>query len=80
MRLPPSKRTLTVRLVTCLTHVVLSCTVYLDGILIYSQDEEHVGHVRAVLERLRRFKLYAKLSKRAFHTDSMDFLGYIINT
>lgn len=32
--------------------------VYLDDILIFSQDEEE--HVKAVLERLRQHNLYAK--------------------
>lgn len=56
------------------------CVVYLDDILIYSQtEEEHTRHVRMVLERLRTFKLYAKLSKCAFHTKSVNFLGFVIS-
>jgi hypothetical protein len=56
------------------------CVVYLDDILIYSQtEEEHTRYVRMVLERLRTFKLYAKLSKCAFHTKSVNFLGFVIS-
>jgi hypothetical protein len=37
------------------------CVVYLDDILIFSQtEEEHIRHVREVLQRLRTFRLYAK--------------------
>ena len=57
----------------------ICCVVYLDDILIYSQsDEQHEEHVRMVLERLRKFRLYAKLSKCAFKTDTVNFLGFVI--
>ena len=55
------------------------CVVYLDDILIYSQTEEqHVRDVRKVLDRLRAYKLYAKMSKCAFHTKLVAFLGFLI--
>jgi transposase InsO family protein len=55
------------------------CVVYLDDILIYSDsEEEHREHVRLVLNRLRRWKLYAKLSKCEFHTKRVDFLGFVV--
>src|SRR5699024_7240143 len=45
------------------------CIVYLDDILIFSNsEEEHVCHVREVLARLRKFRLYIKASKCEFHT------------
>jgi hypothetical protein len=41
--------------------------VFIDDILIYSQsEEEHVDHLRKVLQRLREHQLYAKLSKCEF--------------
>ncbi|SNX81296.1 related to Gag-pol polyprotein [Melanopsichium pennsylvanicum] len=53
--------------------------VYLDDFLIFSNnEEEHIGHVREVLERLQDNRLFAKLSKCTFHTDQVKFLGYII--
>jgi hypothetical protein len=55
------------------------CIVYLDDILIFSETEEqHIEHVRMVMERLRQWKLYIKLSKCVFHTTSVEFLGFVI--
>lgn len=56
-----------------------TCIVFLDDILIYSKtEEEHQRHVREVLARLRQYKLYAKLSKCAFKTKKVEFLGFIV--
>ena len=53
--------------------------VYLDDILIYSNDEkQHRRHVKEVLARLRQYKLYAKRSKCLFHTKIVEFLGFIV--
>jgi hypothetical protein len=41
--------------------------VFIDDILIYSQsEEEHVDHLKMVLQRLREHQLYTKLSKCEF--------------
>jgi hypothetical protein len=41
--------------------------IYLDNILIYSKDKtEHKKHVKRVLKRLQKFKLYAKRLKCEF--------------
>ncbi|KAG1956953.1 retrotransposable element [Pimephales promelas] len=54
--------------------------VYIDDILIYSTSlEEHIQHVRSVLQRLIQFHLYAKSEKCEFHQTSISFLGYIIS-
>jgi hypothetical protein len=54
--------------------------VFIDDILIYSQsEEEHVDHLKMVLQRLREHQLYAKLSKREFWIDEVMFLAHIIN-
>jgi hypothetical protein len=54
--------------------------VFIDDILIYSQsEEEHVDHLKVVLQRLREHQLYAKLSKCEFWIFEVLFLGHIIN-
>jgi hypothetical protein len=53
---------------------------YLDDILVFSKnEEEHINHVRLVLEKLRTVGLYAKLEKCIFHQPQVEFLGYIIS-
>ena len=60
--------------------VDITCVVYIDDILIYSTNEaEHIGHVKQVLQRLRENNLYTKRSKCEFHTTSVDFLGYVVS-
>src|ERR1700733_11834265 len=54
--------------------------VYLDDILVYSDDpEDHRKHVREVLRRLRENNLYAGTKKCTFHTDTIEYLGYILS-
>jgi transposase InsO family protein len=57
----------------------ICCIVYLDDILIFSENEEdHIKHVKMVLGRLREHKLYAKPSKCSFHKTEVNFLGYVV--
>jgi hypothetical protein len=54
--------------------------VFIDDTLIYSQnEEEHMDHLKMVLQRLREHQLYAKWSKCDFWIDEVLFLGHIIN-
>ncbi len=54
--------------------------VYLDDILIFSHSlQEHVQHVRRVLQRLLENGLYVKADKCVFHAQSVLFLGYIVS-
>ena len=54
--------------------------VYFDGILMYSRTmEEHVEHIRMVLEVLRTEKLYANMEKRTFCNDKVVFLGFVVS-
>jgi len=58
-----------------------SVFVYLDDILIFSCNiEEHVQHVRQVLQRLLENKLFVKEEKCEFHFSSVGFLGYILES
>ncbi|KAA3477300.1 DNA/RNA polymerases superfamily protein [Gossypium australe] len=53
--------------------------VFIDDILIYSRDEnEHVEHLRTVLQILRDKQLYAKFSKSEFWLKEVRFLGLIV--
>jgi hypothetical protein len=53
--------------------------VFIDDILIYSETtQEHEEHLRTVLERLRRQKLYAKFSKYEFWMEKVAFLGHVL--
>jgi len=53
--------------------------VFLDDILVFSKTkEEHLKHLREVFTRLRAKKLFIKMSKCEFLTDSVEFLGHHI--
>lgn len=54
--------------------------VYLDDILIFSRSlQEHVQHVRRVLQRLLENGLFVKAEKCVFHAQSVPFLGHIVS-
>jgi hypothetical protein len=60
-------------------YLDLFCTAYLDDILIYSRTkEEHLIHVRKVLEALRQAGLYVKTEKCEFSVSETSFLGMIV--
>ena len=57
-------------------------TAYLDDVLVYTNStlEEHVEHVKKVLWKLRKYKLYLQASKCEFYTKETKYLGFIILT
>jgi hypothetical protein len=60
--------------------VNITYIVYLDDILIFLKiEEEHVSHVKEVLDWLRRAKLYIKLSKCEWHTRHTEYLRYVVS-
>ena len=55
--------------------------VYLDDILIFSKTkQDHVQHVRRVLQRLLENQLFVKAEKCEFHVPEVSFLGFIVGT
>ncbi|GJS99796.1 putative reverse transcriptase domain-containing protein, partial [Tanacetum coccineum] len=64
----------------CRSYLDKFVIVFIDDILIYSKtQEEHVEHLRLVLELLKKEKLYAKFSKCEFWLREVHFLGHVIN-
>ncbi|XP_070022941.1 uncharacterized mitochondrial protein AtMg00860-like [Nicotiana sylvestris] len=54
--------------------------VFIDNILVHSRSkDEHVDHLRAVLQTLHDNKLYAKFSKCEFWLNYVPFLGHIVS-
>jgi len=54
---------------------------YLDDVLIYSDsEEEHVGHVKWIMQRLLDAGLYLEPEKCEFHKETVRYLGLIIST
>lgn len=53
---------------------------YLDDVCIFSRTrEEHLMHIRAVLQRLRKCKLYVKPTKCEWLQTHVDFLGHNVS-
>jgi len=53
--------------------------VYLNDILIFFVEKiDHVDYMKQILERLRKFKLYASLKKYEFFITKVNFLEFII--
>ncbi len=56
------------------------CDVYLDDIIIYSNDlEEHVKHVQLVIDRLIQYNLKVKLEKSKICQDKIEYLSHTIS-
>ncbi|GKC37693.1 putative reverse transcriptase domain-containing protein, partial [Tanacetum coccineum] len=54
--------------------------VFIDDIHIYSKDKkEHEEHLKAILEFLKKEKLYTKFSKCEFWILKVQFLSHVIN-
>jgi hypothetical protein len=54
--------------------------IFIDDILIYSKNpEEHVEHLKLVLEKLREYRLFAKFSKCEIWLGSLSFSGHVVS-
>ncbi len=47
-----------------------------DLLMFFSSTEKHIEHVKLMLQRLREFNLYLKLSKCSFHVFHVNFLNF----
>ena len=55
------------------------CIVYLNDILVFSLTwEEHVAHVKHMLDVLKREKLYVKVAKIKVSKTYLVYLGHVI--
>ncbi len=50
-----------------------------DLLMFFSFIEKHIEHVKLMLQRLRQFNLYLKLSKCSFHVFHVNFLDFRIS-
>ena len=54
--------------------------VYLDEIMIFSKTkEEHLEHIRQVLQRSKEEKLLINLKKCSFMQEEIVYLGFVIS-
>jgi len=54
--------------------------IYLNNIFIYFKlREDYYTYIKIVIKRLRKHKLYTKLSKYFFNIKKIKFLGFIIS-
>ncbi|XP_016681167.1 uncharacterized protein [Gossypium hirsutum] len=57
------------------------CVVYFDDILVYSKSlDDHLLHLKVVLDVLRKESLYANLKKCTFCTNKAIFLGFVVSS
>ncbi|KAH0661560.1 hypothetical protein KY284_026491 [Solanum tuberosum] len=62
-------------------YLDLFVIVFIDDILIFSKSEDdHMNHLKIVLQVLKDHQLYAKFSKCEFWLRSVSFLGHIVSS
>jgi len=58
-----------------------SCYVYVDDVIIFSERlEDHVDHIRWVLDRLFEAKMRVSWEKSKFFKKSVEYLGFIVSS
>jgi hypothetical protein len=55
--------------------------IYLNNILIFLNNiKDHIKHVKLILKKFIKYKLYAKLEKCRFHLKEVNYLSYLIKS
>ena len=55
------------------------CLVYIDDVIIYSSSiEDHIGHLKIILDRLAKHQLRLNPEKCEFATRTVGYLGHIV--
>ena len=61
-------------------YIGVFVVVYFDDILVFSKSiKDHLKHVRAVLQTLRKERLHANMKKCTFGVDKLVFLGFVVS-
>ena len=62
-------------------YIGVFVVVYFDEILVLSiSTKDHLNHVRAVLQTLRKERLYANMKKRMLGVDKLVFLEFFVSS
>ncbi|GJS12961.1 putative reverse transcriptase domain-containing protein [Tanacetum coccineum] len=65
----------------CTPYLDRFVIVFINDILIYSKSiKEHEGHLKLILNLLKKEELYAKFSKCEFWLSKIQILGYMIDS
>ena len=56
-----------------------SCIIYLDEVIVFGHTEEHLEHLRIVLEHFREFNLKLKPSKFSFFQTKIVYLAHHVS-
>nr|GEU98969.1 putative reverse transcriptase domain-containing protein [Tanacetum cinerariifolium] len=68
------------KLTVCKPYLDKFVIVFIDDILIYSKSKkEHKGHLRQILNLLKKEELYGKFSKCEFWISRVQFFGHVID-
>ena len=62
-------------------YIGVFVVVYFDDILVFSKSmKEHLNHVRAILQTLRKERIFANIKKCMFGVDKLVFLGFVVSS
>jgi hypothetical protein len=60
-------------------YIKVFLIIYLNDIFIFSNNiKDYIKHIKLILKKLIKYKLYAKLEKCRFHLKEVNYLNYLI--